>query len=63
MSYEPNGFDYAIKVLCMICQNAKKENKILSGFLKFTTNFRLHIKVMYHFIEYRYIYVCVSVNV
>jgi hypothetical protein len=44
---EQNGCDYAVKILCMTCQYVKKENKILSGFLKLTTNFQLHIKVMY----------------
>jgi hypothetical protein len=47
MSYEENGSDYAVKILCMTYQYVKKENKILSGSLKFTTNCQLHIKVMY----------------
>jgi hypothetical protein len=46
VSNEQNGSDYALKVLCMICQYVKKENKIISGSLKFITNFQLHMKVM-----------------
>lgn len=52
VSHEQNGSDYAVKALCTTCQDVKKENKILSGSLKFTTNFRLHIKVMYYYIIY-----------
>jgi hypothetical protein len=47
VSYEQNSSDYAVNVLYMTYQYVKKKNKTISGSLKFTTNFRLHIKVMY----------------
>jgi hypothetical protein len=45
VSHEVNDSDYNIKASCVLCHDEKKEKRILSGSLKYTTNFRLHIKV------------------
>jgi len=34
-----------VKAMCVTCEEKKKENRIISGAINSTSNFRLHMKV------------------
>jgi len=39
-----------VKTKCVLCEEEKKETKIISGAIKSTSNFRLHIKVSVYYL-------------
>lgn len=40
-----------VKAQCLVCEANHKRITIISGFLKATTNFRTHLKVIYELIH------------